>query len=53
MFCSLHSLLSSVNIEGKLPNGTTFLDFGVEELDFTLGQGECQQHAIVWMKRGR
>lgn len=29
----------SVNVEGRLQDGTVFLNFPVEELDFTLGQG--------------
>ena len=29
-----------VNVVGMLPDGTTFLDFPHEELDFTLGQGQ-------------
>lgn len=32
-------LCAPVNVVGKLQDGTVFLDYPVEELDFTLGQG--------------
>jgi hypothetical protein len=32
-------LARAVNLEGRLADGTVFIDFPIEELDFTLGQG--------------
>lgn len=42
----LSLLLLLVNVEGRLQDGSLFYDYAVEELDFTLGQGETQRQPM-------